>query len=63
MTNKDFEMIASCVHSADFGPLDDWQTADRRLKHAQTLADNFALVNPRFDRAKFIAACMKGVGQ
>lgn len=68
MSKRDFEMIAACVYAADFGDSWDyqtdtfapWQVADRRLKHAQALADNFQLHYPRFNRATFIAACMNG---
>jgi hypothetical protein len=56
MTRKDYELIAACIHAADFGS----EGFERRLKLAQLFADNLALENPRFDRFKFIRACMMG---
>jgi hypothetical protein len=62
MTRKDYIAIASCIQSAQqYNP---WPTAaemDAALLMKRTIAQNIAHTmandNPRFDRAKFLAAC------
>lgn len=49
MTKKDFKLIAEVVAS-----IDDYGT---RAAVADKFADKLATINPRFDRARFIAAC------
>jgi hypothetical protein len=58
MSRKNYIAIAEIVSIADFGDPADWQTADRRLTLAQSLAEYFQSENVHFDRARFIAACM-----
>jgi hypothetical protein len=53
--------LATLIHSADFGPSDDFRTAERRLEFAQTCAEILEQENGhRFDRATFIRVAMKG---
>jgi hypothetical protein len=53
MTKRDFELIALTVRVS-------YATEDLTIR--RTLAEDFASVlattNPRFDRARFVAACM-----
>ncbi len=49
MTKKDFEMIAAIVA--------DIRNADDRAATATHFANKLSATNPRFDRARFIAAC------
>jgi len=52
MTRRDFELIAGAVRAAGaLGP----------VRHvAEELADRLATSNPRFDRSRFVAACIAG---
>jgi hypothetical protein len=51
MTKQDFELIARVIR--DRNPL----TTDRRSL-AEAFADELRQTNPRFNRARFIAACV-----
>jgi hypothetical protein len=53
MTKKDYKLIADAIREVQAYPSDAY--AMRKL--AQTLSDKLAQENPRFDRAKFLAAC------
>lgn len=51
MTKKDFELIAQTIRQAELRP--------RCREHlARDFAYNLATTNPRFDRARFVAACI-----
>jgi len=52
MTRKHFELIAAAVAAAHTDP-------GAREQVAYQLAQALASTNPQFDRARFIAACMK----
>jgi len=60
MTKKDFELIASALLRADEYIGTDF-AADRERdiynRCCRELADALATTNPKFDRAKFLAAC------
>lgn len=50
MTKKDYIAVAAVMNSAMIGNADPERVARK-------LAEVFALDNPRFDRARFLAAC------
>ena len=50
MTKKDYELIA--------GTIRDMPVRKIRREMAEAFATNLYATNPRFDRARFIAACM-----
>lgn len=50
MTKKDYVAIAQVLNSAIIG-----QASPERV--AEKMAEVFKLDNPRFDRARFLAAC------
>jgi hypothetical protein len=56
VTRKDFVMIATVINNA-------MHAQDITVQQAEDLADDFAIrlrsTNPRFDRERFIAACVK----
>jgi hypothetical protein len=51
MTRKDYIKIAIVIQTSWFG------SADLKLSFASNLADEFALDNPRFNKARFLTAC------
>ena len=51
MTRKDFEMIAEVIATSWHG------SGELKNAIACKMADALARTNPRFDRARFIAAC------
>lgn len=53
MTRRDFELIAGVVATLPLGGAD-------RLVVAQAFADRLPETNARFDRARFVSACMGG---
>jgi len=56
MTKKDFELIAAALLRArKFCETDNQRRGTERA--ALTLADALATTNPKFDRARFLAAC------
>ena len=55
MTKKDFELIASVIKAHQDGG--DKDTVVRGL--ALSLSVEFKKVNPRFNRARFIQACLR----
>lgn len=57
MTVKDFELIARVlnVYTSNPAVLKQWRDASSSI--AETFADELALTNPRFDRARFLRAC------
>lgn len=59
MTRKDFELIADVLRKHRASYPGHWDPNLRRAcdDHAKAFADRLALVNPRFDRARFLAAC------
>ena len=50
MTRKDFELTAQVVAGSALG-------REERRHIANSFADRFEQINPRFDRAKFLKAC------
>lgn len=53
MTRKDYILIAETVNRMDL--------SFANIQHvALMLADSLRSTNPRFDRDRFVAACMKG---
>jgi hypothetical protein len=56
MTRKDFEMISSTLKSLTRGRPDGWAQNGWR-ETCLTFSDALASTNPRFDRARFLAAC------
>jgi len=52
MTRKHFEALARAIRAI----ADDWE----REQNAQSMADLCQKQNPRFDRARFYAACNVG---
>lgn len=58
MTRKDFQVIAYAM-SVTYSTIPDHDTAGLRLfrQAVFNLADELQRDNPRFDRAKFCAAC------
>lgn len=66
MTRKDFELIAKAVRESnleDDSLGDDPNYSDRGSKKnvAWILADALAETNPRFDRERFVRACVEEV--
>ena len=66
MTKKDYVLIAAAIHrdcpneqGMTYAQMTDWQKGASDEWHTMTLAIAAALgnTNPRFDRAKFLAAC------
>lgn len=51
MTRKDFVLIAFCIAQSHISDNARWELA-------HTFAHMLPSTNPRFDRAKFIAACV-----
>ncbi len=51
MTKKDFQLIAEVLANAW------WGSNDQKSHIAHDLADALTTTNPRFDRARFLAAC------
>lgn len=58
MTRRDFQLIADALRrsrpmSAEYEPVSNvqWQETVR------VMSDHLAATNPRFDRARFVAAC------
>lgn len=70
MTRKDYELIAAAIRrsstyfqSSMFFPVSEKEQTERRamLRHVtESIADRLADENPRFDRARFIDACLGG---
>jgi hypothetical protein len=60
MSKKDFELIAGTIRTAELtaghAEYASCQVARSQMAHA--FADALAATNPRFDRARFVAACM-----
>lgn len=60
MTKKDFELIAAAMLQADNYIGTDFAADRERAMHTRCcieLADALATTNPKFDRARFLAAC------
>jgi hypothetical protein len=60
MTRKDFEMIASTLKNSRFGDDEDPLSPGAEAQWSTTclaFASMLASTNPRFDRARFLAAC------
>lgn len=62
MTKKDFELIAGAVRQSRLVGLNIAESTAHRFSEqractARRLADALATTNPRFDRARFLAAC------
>ena len=65
MTKKDFELIANTLRSEDprtkhYPDMTDWEKGVAGEEWNTTVlafADALATTNPRFDRARFLAAC------
>jgi hypothetical protein len=51
MTRKDYKLIAEVIAVSWFG------SAELKADLVNNLADEFALDNPRFDKARFLKAC------
>ena len=64
MTKKDFELIANTLRSEDprtkhYFDMTDWEkgAADEWNTIVLAFANALQTTNPRFDRARFLAAC------
>ena len=63
MTRRDYVRIAEALRRARFGLTSEWQGQARIMalrgwrESAAEIADSLASENPRFDRARFYAAC------
>lgn len=59
MTKQDFELIARVLREREsHAPRSHWPSVMReREETIHALADALATTNPRFDRARFTAAC------
>jgi nitroreductase len=59
MTKQDFELIAATLREREsHAPRSHWQSVMReRDETIQALASALSATNPRFNRARFIAAC------
>ena len=59
MTKKDFELIAATLKATRDSYAPHWNPNLFRAcnDHAKQMADALATTNPRFDRARFLAAC------
>lgn len=54
MTKKDFELVADVIKSMPgFAP----SLRDQKASCAQAFAARLTLINPRFDRERFLKAC------
>jgi hypothetical protein len=51
MTRKDYIKIAIVIQTSW------WGNSELKRDFANNLADEFALDNPRFDKARFLTAC------
>lgn len=56
MTKKDFELIAAAIRRGAFDKMGPVRTAIHN-DYAARVADALATTNPKFDRARFLAAC------
>lgn len=54
MTKKDFELIVAVFAAEPVQLLEDREIIENL---AESLADALATTNPKFDRARFLAAC------
>lgn len=54
MTKKDFELLAEIMRESG----GDFRSNTAHAAHAGMMAERLATTNPRFDRSKFILACM-----
>lgn len=59
MTKKDFELIAGAISRVrhQYGTASDIVRLEHARRIAAELADALATTNPKFDRARFLAAC------
>lgn len=57
MTKKDFEVIAEVLKSLDLGQLYKADLPILKPQIAEQFADRLALLNPRFNRERFLEAC------
>ena len=60
MSKKDYVVVAAAINEAAYtskGLADAESRADELARVADMLSEVFAADNPRFDRAKFLAAC------
>lgn len=59
MTKKDYELIATILDGQTIVAPSQMAQAcrEQRDTYARAFADALALGNPRFDRARFLAAC------
>jgi hypothetical protein len=55
MQKRHFEAIAKAFADRSYDHCDDYQACREGI--AKELANYFATVNPRFDRARFLIAC------
>lgn len=61
MSKQDYELIAERIFTAPVPePTPNSGEPHVRLELAQHFADELARTNSRFDRAKFVSACMTG---
>lgn len=63
MTKKDYELIAYCIFTVNMHPAIDAHKLNEReylirVKFAEWFADNLQSKNTRFDRLRFIKACL-----
>lgn len=57
MTSKDYQLIADALRSALHSHTDGIPGDSATRHSARCIADALASDNPRFDRARFLAAC------
>jgi len=56
MTKKDFKLIAEVLRKNDYAQESQFSYLFESL--AESFADALATTNPRFDRERFLAACL-----
>ena len=66
MTRKDYKLIAASIR-ASAQNIKEWETSGVVRETVEHVCDNLAMAlqsdNPRFDRARFVNACTKGIIQ
>lgn len=60
MSRKDFEAIAKVIRGADLGVDMNGESQRLRRELAEDMANVLGGSNPRFDRDRFVAACLWG---
>ena len=59
MTRKDFELIARTIKGFDFPDSEQQYGYQIQESFAESMADSLSSTNPAFNKARFIAECLK----